>query len=88
MEKRNIGILAISVSLLVWLVDKLTNTVSATLGRMIYGDRYIQTANGMIGDPSCVFNINMYLAYTLSTVLILGIVLYISSHQRESVKEF
>ena len=88
MEKRNIGILAISVSLLVWLIDRLTNTVSATLGRFIYGDRYMQTENGMIVDPSCVFNIDMHLTYTLSTLLILGIVLYISSHQRESVKEF
>jgi hypothetical protein len=87
-NKKNIGKLAITLSILVWLADRLTLTVSALLGQIIYGDRYIQTSNSMIADPSCVFNIDMYLTYSLSSVMILGIVLYISSHKRDGVEEF
>jgi len=87
-NKKTIGILAITLSILVWLTDRLTHTVSALLGKIIYGNRYMQTIDGAIDDTSCVFNIDMYLAYSLSTILILGIALYISSHKRDSVKEF
>jgi len=87
-NKKNIGLLAITLSIFVWLTDRLTHTISTLLGEIIYGDRYIQIEDGAIGDPSCGFNIDMYLAYSLSTVLILGIALYISSHKRDSVKEF
>ena len=78
----------ILLSLLVWLIDRLTYAISALLGKLIYGDRYMQTIDGIIGDPSCAFNVDMYLAYSLSTVLIFGIILYLSSHQRDSVKVF
>lgn len=81
MEKRNTGIFFIWLSLLLWLTDRLTHTISTMLGEIICGDRYMQTVDGMIGDPCCAFNIDMHFSYLLSTVLILGIVFYISSRK-------
>ncbi len=81
MEKRTTGIFFILLSLLVWLTDRLTHSISTILGKIICGGRYKQTADGMIGDASCGFNINMHLSYSLFSVLILGIVFYISSHK-------
>ena len=87
MQKRTIGSFFILLSLLVWLVDRLTNTVSTLLGKIIYGNHYMHTENGMLGDLS--FNIDMYLAYSLFTLLLFGILLYYSSMketvQRETV---
>ena len=83
-NKKNIGILAITLSILVWLTDRLTHAVSTILGKILYGDHYIYTVDGKISDSCCRFNIDMYLSYSLVTILILGIVLYISS-QKETV---
>ncbi len=63
------------------MLDRLTKVISTTLGEIIYGDGYMQTVDSMIGDPSWKFYINMHLSYSLLTVLVLGIVLYISSHK-------
>jgi hypothetical protein len=68
------------------MVDRLTNTVSTSLGKMIYGDHYIQIENGMLSDLS--FNIDMYLAYSIFTVFLLGVLLYYSSMKESAqVKE-
>jgi len=83
--KKNIGKLAITLSLLVWLIDRLTHSISITLGKIIYGDLYMQHVAKMIGDRSCKFNIDMYLAYTLFTVFLFGILLYYSS-MKETVQ--
>jgi len=81
MKKRNTGIFFILLSLLFWLTDKLTHTISTMLGKIIYGDRYMQTADGVIGDPSYGFNIDMHLSFSLMIIFIFGILLYISSHK-------
>ena len=84
--KKNIGKLAITLSLLVWLIDRMTQTISTLLGKIIYGDHYMHTENGMLGDLS--FNIDMYLAYSLFTVFLFGILLYYSSIKESAqVKE-
>jgi hypothetical protein len=78
-NKKNIGKLAITVSLLVWLIDRLTYAISTTLGKIIYGDLYTYPVVSMTGDLSYKFNIDMYLAYSLFSVFLLGILLYYSS---------
>lgn len=76
--KGRIGIIIISV-LTTWIVDRTTLAVSTVLGKFICGDRYMQPVNGIVGDISCGFNIDMHLTFILIIVLILGIALYISS---------
>ena len=85
-NKRAIGKIFIFISLFLWMVDRLTNTVSTSLGKMIYSDHYIQIENGMLSDLS--FNIDMYLAYSIFTVFLLGVLLYYSSMKESAqVKE-
>ena len=78
-NKRPIGKFFIFLSLFLWLADRLTHSISITLGKVMYGDLYMQHVTKMIGDRSCKFNIDMYLAYSLFTLFLLGILLYISS---------
>ena len=82
MQKRTTGVFFILLSLLVWLTDRSTHHISTMLGKIICGDHYIHTADGKIGDSSCGFNIDMHFAYSLFTVLILGIALYVSSRKK------
>ena len=86
-NKRAIGKKFIFISLFLWLADRLTHSISFTLGEIIYGDLYMQHVARMIGDRSCKFNIDMYLAYTLFTVFLLGIVLYVSSMKETAQQE-
>lgn len=79
MRKKTIGRFFILLSLLVWLTDRLTHAISAMLGKIICGDQYMQFVDGMVGDFSCGFNIDMHLAYSLFTLFLLGILLYYSS---------
>ncbi len=71
----------ILLSLLVWLIDRLTYAISTMLGKIICGNQYMQSVDGIAGDSSCGFNTDMHLTYSLFTVLIMGIVFYISSHK-------
>jgi hypothetical protein len=86
-NKKNIGKLAITVSLLVWLIDRLTYAISTTLGKIIYGDLYTYPVVSMTGDLSYKFNIDMYLAYSLFSVFLLGILLYYSSMKESAQME-
>ena len=77
--KKAIGKIFIFISLFLWLIDRLTHSISITLGKIIYGDLYIQPVVGMMGDQSYRFHIDMYLSYSLFTLFLLGILLYIAS---------
>lgn len=80
--KKNIGKLAIALSLLVWLIDRLTYDISTMLGKIIYGNLYTYPIVDMSGDQSYKFNIDMYLSYSLFTVFLLGTLLYYSSMKK------
>lgn len=80
-NKKNIGKLAVTLSLLIWLADRLTHTISALLGKIICGDHHLHIINATISDPSCEFNIDMHLKFSLTIIFIFGILLYISSHK-------
>ena len=87
-NKRAVGKFFIFLSLFLWLVDRLTHSISITLGKIIYDDLYMQHVTKMIGDRSCKFNIDMYLAYSLFTVFLFGVLLYYSSLKKtEPIEE-
>ena len=81
MGKRITGIFFILLSLLVWVTDRLTHFISTQLGKIICEDHPMHTVDGMLGDSSCGFNIDMHLSYSLFTVLISGVIFYISSRK-------
>jgi hypothetical protein len=69
------------------LIDRLTYAISTTLGKIIYGDLYTYPVVSMTGDLSYKFNIDMYLAYSLFSVFLLGILLYYSSMKESAQME-
>ena len=77
--KRKTGIIIIFSSFFIWLLDRMTQVISNTLGHILYGDDYMQPINGIVGDMSYVFNTDMHLTFSLVVIFILGVVLYISS---------
>lgn len=85
MDKRKTGKILIFSSFFIWLLDRTTNVISDTLGRILYGTDYIRPANGTVGDMSYGFNTDMHLAFSLGIMFILGIVLYFGS--KISLKE-
>ena len=80
-NKRSAGVSFILLSMMLWLVDRVTHTISTMLGEIICRDHHMHSVDDMIGNTSCGFNTDMHLAYLLFTVLTVGIVLYISSHK-------
>ena len=69
----------IVLSILVFAVDRLTQSISTFFGKLICGERYLQAVNGVVGDASCGFNMDMYLSICLLGVFIVGLILVIIS---------
>ncbi|MBU0766503.1 hypothetical protein KKF55_01810 [Patescibacteria group bacterium] len=78
MQKREIGKILIIGSLILWLIDRFSLIISTFLGKMYCGDQYMQSIDGSVGDVSCGFNTDIYLAVCLLIVLIIGITLIIT----------
>ncbi len=85
--KRNIGLRLIQVTLLLWIIDLTTKAVSSIVGHIICGEDYLCPVDGVICDRSCGFNTDMHLAFVFTTLLILGLALFISSKEKHSVFE-
>ncbi len=73
------GILLISTSLALFLIERLSQSFSRLLGKVICGESYMQPANGVIGDASCGFNMDMYMTVGLSAAAVTGVILVIAS---------
>lgn len=86
-KKRKIGSLLISVSGIVFLVDRLSLLISTALGKLFCGDKYMQPVNGVLGDESCGFNADMYLAVFLIIFMAFGIFLFMTSSNGVSNKK-
>lgn len=84
-HKGTAGIILILAALVIGIVDRMTQIISTLLGQFLYGERYLEPVNGILGDSSYGFNTDMHLSFSLIVVLILGILLYISSKQKSSV---
>ena len=72
------GIILVVGSLSLWLVEKSTHSISSFIAKLHCGDQYIQTVDGVIGDKSCGFNDDMYVASVLLILLLSGFMLHIT----------
>ena len=79
MHRGTVGIFMILISLPLWIVDRITHVIAHLLGKCLYGDRYLKALDGIAGDASCGFNIDMHLSFSLIILFILGMLLYVSS---------
>jgi len=77
--KQWFGVFFIFVSILLWSIERTTQSLSTFLGKLLCGEKYLQLVDGVVGDMSCGFNIDMHLTFILMVMLIFGGVLYISS---------
>ena len=72
MIKPKIGLTLIISSICVWVIDRSTRVMSDLFGELFCGAAYLQPVNGVVGDVSCGFNIDMYLAACLFILLLVG----------------
>ncbi len=82
MTIKTIGIVLISSSIIVLLIDISTGIISGFIGAMFCGDRYMKPEDGMVGDMSCGFNADMYLVVFLFIILLAGVSLLITVKRR------
>ena len=76
--KKIFGMLFILVALLMLIYEKLTTSIRTMLVHLYCGAGYMKKVDGIIADPSCSFNINMYLNALFTLILIVGVILLIS----------
>ena len=75
MTKRKTGIFLIISSLFIWVIERASLPVSNFLGKLYCGDQYMKPVDNIIGDISCGFNADMYLAAFLFIAVLIGTVL-------------
>ena len=80
------GLIFIAVSAIAFLVDRFTHVLSDTLGKGICREQYLQPVNGIVGDQSCGFNTDMYLAVFLAMTCLTGIMLVVFSRNNRIKK--
>ena len=61
---------------LVWLVDRLTGSISGFLGKMYCGADYLEPVDGIVGDPSCGFNADLYFTLFLFIIILASVTRY------------
>ena len=86
-QKRKMGLILMAVAFFIWIVDRFSNIISTTLGKMICDDTYMRAVEGVAGDCSCGFNTDMYLTAVLFLWMLLGVALYLFSKREKSVSE-
>jgi len=79
----NRGFMLFIISVILFLLDRFTHVLSSTLGKIICGDRYMQRVGGVIGDMSCGFNIDMYLAACLLILCLASGVMIFGSYLKK-----
>ena len=82
MTKRKLGIITVLFSSLLLFVNRFTTVISDFFGKIFCGEEYMQTVNGIVGDNSCGFNIDMYVALILTVATIFGIILIFTSKKK------
>jgi len=78
-QKRTTGLILMTVAFFIWIVDRFSHIVSTALGQMICGDTYMKAVDGVVGDCSCGFNMDMYLTAILFALMLIGVILYLFS---------
>ena len=69
-------------ALLLWAFDRATNILSDLLGRWVCGSSYMQPVDGTVGDLSCGFNMDIYLALVLAISMFVSATLYVIARRR------
>ena len=82
-----VGIVTIFTALFAWTVERTTQVISTAPGKLFCGDRYMKPVDGIVGDPSCGFNTDMYLSLSLAIIFVLGLVLYILSKKQAASEQ-
>ncbi len=85
MANKNIGITLIFASIMVWVIDRFTQVISSIISEIYCGDRYMKPVDGIVGDLSCGFNADMYLAAFLIIMFLVGLLLLIFAKRRNQV---
>jgi phage shock protein PspC (stress-responsive transcriptional regulator) len=85
-KRRKIGIVLIVLSIIIFVIDRFSHSISNELRKIICGDQYLKPVNGVTGDVSCGFNADMYLVAFLFVVLVAGGVLFIFSAKKTDNK--
>lgn len=80
-KKKSIGKIIVICSILGFAAERFSRAPSTLLAKVICGDRYMQPVSGVIGDPSCGFNADMYLTAFLALTLVIGLVLLLSKSE-------
>ena len=86
-QKRKMGLILMAAAFSIWIVDRFSNMISTTLGKMICGDTYMRAVDDVVGDCSCGFNTDMYLTAVLFVLMLFGFVLYLSFKSEKSASE-
>ena len=84
-NKNIIGLTLIISSILVWLIDRTTLSISTYLGKLYCNKNYMRSVDGVIGDASCDFNTDMYVVVFLIIMLLTGMVVLISAKSKIEV---
>ena len=72
MKNKNIvGLTLIIYSILVWLIDRTTLSISTYLGELYCNKNYMRSVDGVIGDKSCGFN-TRYISCSFSYYTVCG----------------
>lgn len=78
MNSGKAGIILVIAALSLWLVEKPAQIISASIGKIRCGDQYMQAVDGVVGEQSCGFNDDMYVASLLLIMLLSGFILHIT----------
>ncbi len=77
------GILIILLSAIALTIDRLTQSISTFLGKVFCGERYLTAVDGVVGDLSCGFNMDMSLAVFLLALFVAGLFLIFVSRNNK-----
>ena len=82
MKIKIIGWLLVIGSVMIWVVDRTTLSVSTFFGKVYCKEDYLKAVDGISGDVSCGFKTDMYLASILFVLLIIGIIILVISKKK------
>ena len=83
MKIKIIGWVFVIGSVLIWVVDRTTLSVSTFFGKVYCKEDYLKAVDGISGDVSCGFKTDMYLASILFVLLSIGIIILVILKKKE-----
>ena len=82
MTIRKLGITTVLISSVLLFANRFTTLISDFFGKLFCGESYLQPVNGIVGDNSCGFNADMYVALFLTGATIIGLVIIFVSKKK------